>query len=256
MPVPVTRKATDRDVQKTVLAKRDRIVLEHMPLVKAIAARVRENLPAHVEVEDLVHAGIIGLFEAAEKYESEKHVAFGVYARHRIRGAILDSLRKSDWASRDLRRRQKELQEATHHLTGVLNRTPTDIEIAQHLGVDISRCRELMMNLQACGLLSSDSGLQFDDDGRAAEFPGASSNRPDTICAVQQRAALLESAMQVLSERHQKVVTMYYTQDMSMKEIGGALGINESRVSQLHKSALLKLNDALHGAGIFSSTDV
>ena len=102
------------------LARRDRVVLEHLPLVKAIAVRVHENLPVHVDLDDLVHAGILGLFDAANKYNPEKQVVFSSYAKHRIKGAILDSLRQLDWASRDMRRRHKQVEAATRDLASTL----------------------------------------------------------------------------------------------------------------------------------------
>src|SRR5277367_6766806 len=119
------------------LARRDRVVLEHLPLVKAIAVRVHENLPVHVDVDDLVHAGILGLFDAASKFNPDKQVAFSSYAKHRIKGAILDSLRQLDWASRDLRRRHKQVEAVTHDLAAQFERQPTEAEIAQKLGVDV-----------------------------------------------------------------------------------------------------------------------
>ena len=109
-------------------AARDQIVLEHMALVKAIAIRVHENLPVHVDLDDLVHAGVLGLFDAVDKYREEKKVAFHSYAKHRIKGAILDSLRQLDWASRDLRRRQKQIDAVSRELAHKLGRTPTDSE--------------------------------------------------------------------------------------------------------------------------------
>jgi RNA polymerase sigma factor (sigma-70 family) len=123
--------------QATKIARRDRIVLEHLPLVKAIAVRVHENLPVHVDLDDLVHAGVLGLFDAASKFNPDKQVAFSSYAKHRIKGAILDSLRQLDWASRDLRRRHKQVEAATRELAATLQRTPTESEIAQKLGVDV-----------------------------------------------------------------------------------------------------------------------
>src|SRR5215468_8375787 len=112
------------------LTRRDHVVLEHLPLVKAIAVRVHENLPVHVDLDDLVHAGILGLFDAAAKFDGEKQVAFHSYAKHRIKGAILDSLRQLDWASRDMRRRQRQLESLTRDLTARLGRTPTEVELA------------------------------------------------------------------------------------------------------------------------------
>src|SRR5215831_11725122 len=112
----------------TKTVKRDRVVMQNLSLVKAIAARVRENLPGHVELDDLVHAGILGLFDAAQKYNSGKCVAFATYAKHRIRGAILDSLRQQDWASRDLRRRYRQMESIVRELTTQLGCAPSDEE--------------------------------------------------------------------------------------------------------------------------------
>src|SRR6201995_4281729 len=125
--------------QSTKNARRDRIVLEHLPLVKAIAVRVHENLPVHVDLDDLVHAGIIGLFDAATKFNPEKQVVFSSYAKHRIKGAILDSLRQLDWASRDMRRRHKQVEAATRDLSSTLQRAPTEAEVAAKLGMDVER---------------------------------------------------------------------------------------------------------------------
>src|ERR1700751_3454913 len=119
--------------------KRDQIVLDHLPLVKAIAIRVHENLPVHVNLDDLIHAGVLGLFDAVIKFDDTKNVAFHAYAKHRIKGAILDSLREQDWASRDLRKRQKQVDALTHELAVKLGRTPTEAELAEQMGVSIER---------------------------------------------------------------------------------------------------------------------
>src|SRR5277367_4905653 len=132
--------------QAARMARRDRVVLEHLPLVKAIAVRVHENLPVHVDLDDLVHAGILGLFDAANKFNPDKQVVFSSYAKHRIKGAILDSLRQLDWASRDLRRRHKQVEAATRELAATLQRTPTEAEIAEKLGVDVERWRNMMID--------------------------------------------------------------------------------------------------------------
>src|ERR1700729_1909605 len=134
-------------------ARRDRIVLEHLPLVKAIAVRVHENLPVHVDLDDLVHAGVLGLFDAASKFNPDKQVAFSSYAKHRIKGAILDSLRQLDWASRDMRRRHKQVEAATRELAATLQRTPTEQEIAEKLGMDVERWRNMMIDLRNIGLI-------------------------------------------------------------------------------------------------------
>ena len=238
--------------QTAKIAKRDRIVLEHLPLVKAIAVRVHENLPVHVDLDDLIHAGVLGLFDAATKYEADKNVAFSSYAKHRIKGAMLDSLRQLDWASRDLRRRHKQLEAVTRELSLALNRTPTEAEIADKLGVDLHRWRQTMIEMRNVGLVSASTRSNEGDDLPAPDFPSNPDTQPDNMCAREQMRSALTAAMQVLPERYKKVVVLYYTNEMTMKEIGGILGINESRVSQIHKSALEKMQVVLQSSGISS----
>ncbi len=234
-------------------ARRDRVVLEHLPLVKAIAVRVHENLPVHVDLDDLIHAGILGLFDAANKYNPEKQVVFSSYAKHRIKGAILDSLRQLDWASRDMRRRHKQVEAATRDLASTLQRAPTEAEIADKLGMDVDRWRTMMLDLRNVGLISASTRSNENDDLPAPDFPSNPETQPDSICAREQLRSVLTVAMKTLPERYQKVVVLYYTNEMTMKEIGGVLGINESRVSQIHKSALEKMQTALQSSGITST---
>ncbi|MBK5294290.1 MAG: FliA/WhiG family RNA polymerase sigma factor [Acidobacteriia bacterium] len=234
------------------MTMRDSVILEHLPLVKAIAVRVHENLPVHVDLDDLIHAGILGLFDAVNKFDSGKQVAFSSYAKHRIKGAILDSLRQLDWASRDLRRRHKQVEAATRDLTATLQRNPTDAEMAEKLGVEQSRWRQMMVDLRNVGLVSASTRGQEGEDLPAPDFPGSVDTQPDVMCSRQQLRSTLAEAMKTLPERYQKVVVLYYTNEMTMKEIGGVLGINESRVSQIHKSALEKMGHVLESAGITS----
>ena len=233
--------------------RRDQVILEHLPLVKAIAVRVHENLPVHVDLDDLVHAGILGLFDAVSKYDAEKQVAFSSYAKHRIKGAILDSLRQLDWASRDLRRRHKQVEAATRDLAGELHRQPTEQEVSARLGVDQDRWRQMMLDLRNVGLVSASTRAQDRDDLPAPDFPSKIDTHPDFICVRQELRSALGVAMKTLPERYQKVVVLYYTNEMTMKEIGGILGINESRVSQIHKSALEKMAATLESNGISNS---
>src|SRR5713226_7746294 len=256
---PVRKKGEENPMKaKTVfvsaskIAKRDRIVLEHLPLVKAIAVRVHENLPVHVDMDDLVHAGVLGLFDAASKFNPDKQVAFSSYAKHRIKGAILDSLRQLDWASRDMRRRHKQVEAATRELASTLQRNPTESEVAQKLGMDQERCRNMMLDLRNVGLVSASTRSNDHEDLPAPDFPSKPETQPDSICAREQLRSVLGVAMKTLPERYQKVVLLYYTNEMTMKEIGGVLGINESRVSQIHKSALEKMQVVLQANGISS----
>jgi RNA polymerase sigma factor for flagellar operon FliA len=234
-------------------ALRDQIVLDHLPLVKAIAIRVHENLPVHVDLDDLIHAGVLGLFDAASKYNPDKKVVFHSYAKHRIKGAILDSLRQLDWASRDLRRRHKQVEAITRDLSTQLERMPTESEIAEKMGVEVERWRQMVVELRTVGLISASSRGTERENMSVPEFPAKQDSQPDNMCAQEQLREMLLVAMNTLPERYQKVVVLYYTNDLTMKEIGGILGINESRVSQIHKTALEKMATALQSAGIYSS---
>jgi len=183
------------------LSIRDKVILEHLPLVKAIAARVRENLPVHVDLDDLVHAGILGLFDAVNKFDPEKQVAFSSYAKHRIKGAILDSLRQLDWASRDLRRRHKQVEAATRDLTAELQRNPTDAEVAQKLGVEEGRWRQMMVDLRNVGLISASTRGQDGDELPPPDSPALptfslTSCAPASRCArrLRTRCALFRTA--------------------------------------------------------------
>jgi RNA polymerase sigma factor FliA len=250
---PAQQKPNAAAQQAARLARRDRVVLEHLPLVKAIAVRVHENLPVHVDLDDLVHAGILGLFDAANKFNPEKQVVFSSYAKHRIKGAILDSLRQLDWASRDMRRRHKQVEQATRDLAASLQRNPTEAEVAAKLGMDVDRWRTMMLDLRNVGLVSASTRANESEDLPAPDFPSKPETQPDSICAREQLKNVLGEAMKTLPERYRKVVLLYYSNEMTMKEIGGILGINESRVSQIHKSALEKMMVALQANGITSS---
>ena len=230
---------------------RDEIVLEHLPLVKAIAIRVHENLPVHVDLDDLIHAGVLGLFDAVAKYDDGKNVAFHAYAKHRIKGAILDSLRQMDWASRDLRKRQKQMDSITQELSLTLGRKPTECEMAAELGVSVERWRRMAMELRTVSLVSTSAKAESDRD-LAQEFPAMPQYQPDRMCQQRQLQTTLARAIGSLPERYQKVVFLYYTNEMSMKEIGDIIGVNESRVSQIHKTALKKMALALGSEGIHS----
>ncbi len=233
-------------------AQRDSVVVAHLPLVKAIAVRVHENLPVHLDLDDLVHAGILGLFDAVDKFDPAKKVAFSSYAKHRIKGAILDSLRQLDWASRDLRRRHKQVEAVTRELASVLYRNPTEAEVAAKMGVGVERWRRMTADLQQVGLVSISQRRNDQEDLPAPDVPARPDTQPDRMCARAELRDTLSRAMETLPERYRKVVVLYYTNDMTMKEIGGVLGINESRVSQIHKSALAKMATALGEAGIHS----
>jgi RNA polymerase sigma factor for flagellar operon FliA len=242
--------ATQINVTET---DRDQLVLKHLALVRAIAVRVYENLPVHVDLDDLVHAGIMGLFDAAVKYNGEKQVSFQGYAKHRIRGAILDSLRDMDWASRDLRRRHKQLEAITRELAATLERTPTEAEIAEKMGMDIARWRQVAIELRVVGLLSASSRAPENENQAVPEFPAGDALNPDVLTGQKELRSVLSTAMKTLPERYQTVIGLYYVGGKTMREIGDRMGINESRVSQIHRAALDRMQVNLQAAGISSS---
>jgi RNA polymerase sigma factor for flagellar operon FliA len=231
---------------------RDQIVLEHLPLVKAIAIRVHESLPVHVDLDDLIHAGVLGLFDSVTKYDATKNVAFQAYAKHRIKGAILDSLRQMDWASRDLRKRQRQAEAATQELSSRLGRTPTEQEMAHAMGVSVERWRKMTMELRTVGPASATPVNDTDRD-LTQEYPEKQEFQPDRMCERRELQATLARAMKSLPVRYQKVMFLYYSNDMTMKQIGDTIGVNESRVSQIHKIALKKMAVALESEGIRSA---
>jgi RNA polymerase sigma factor for flagellar operon FliA len=176
-----TTSVSVQNASKPTQQQRDQIVLDHLPLVKAIAIRVHESLPVHVDLDDLIHAGVMGLFDAVTKYDGTKNVVFHSYAKHRIKGAILDSLRQLDWASRDQRRRQKQVDSTTRDLASKLGRTPDDSEVANQLGVGLDRWRHMQMEMRVVGLVSATPNPDQDRD-RTQEFAATPEFQPDRMC--------------------------------------------------------------------------
>ena len=239
--------------KKDYFKRRDQLITQHLSVVTAIAASIQRSLPVHVDIDDLIHAGVMGLIDAASKYRQDKEVAFTTYAKYRIRGAILDSLRQLDWASRDLRKRYKQMEVVTRDLTTKLEREPTTHEIAGAMGLTYRRWQSLMVDFRALGLAGSQHRAPEREDQSTPETPCAAGLTPDRVFARSELRDRLSSAMRMLPERYRQVVELYYERDMTMKEIGGVLGVNESRVSQIHKSALERMQTALYQNGICSA---
>ena len=232
--------------------RRDELIVEHMPLVSAIAAHVQRSLSVHIELDDLIHAGLVGLFEAAVKYEADKKVAFSAYAKHRIRGAILDSLRQLDWASRDLRKRHRQMEAVKAELATKLQCDPSEEEIAAAMGLNAKRWRALMVDFRRINNMAAQTRADREEQ-TSIELPSAPAHNPDQAFVRSEMRAKLWSAMSTLPPRYRRVVELYYQKEMTMREIGDVLGVNESRVSQIHKSALQRLQAALDGRGIHSA---
>ncbi len=246
-------KTVRSQTQDAETSRRNELITEHLHLVTAIAAHVQRSIPVHIELDDLIHAGTMGLFDAATKYRDEKEVSFPAYAKHRIRGAILDSLRQSDWASRDLRKRYRQMEQVIAQLTTALGRTPTDNEVAKEMGLDSRRWQALMVDFRSLNAAATQTHVYEGDDQLAPEIPASPAQSPDRLFARSELRGKLGSAMQSLPARYQQVVKMYYEMDLTMKEIATRLGVNESRVSQMHKGALAKMQVALGANGVSAS---
>lgn len=226
--------------------EQERLMIEHLPTVRYLARRIHERLPQHVEIDDLVSAGVLGLIDAFRKFDPEKKVQFRSYAQFRIRGAILDSLRTLDWSPRDLRRKGRAIEEAIRALTARAGRAPSEPEIAAELGMELGEYQQLLGELK--GLEIGTLNIEHSEDSGEEELayiPNNPEDDPLFRCLKGEMQARLASAVDRLPERERLVMTLYYYEEMTMKEIGLTLGVVESRVSQIHASAVLHLRSML-----------
>lgn len=228
---------------------RERLILEHLPQIKYIAHRISTKLPAHVEMNDLVSAGVIGLLDAVEKFDPSRGVKFKTYAELRVKGAILDSLRNLDWAPRSLRKRSKDLEKAYKELEQRLGRPASDKEVSEQLGITLDEFYELIDQIKGLNL-GSFHELTFQDEERNSEplvkyVPDAPQADPFFVFHKTELRDLLAKAIDALPKKERLVVSLYYYDELTMKEIGKVLGVNESRVSQLHTKAMLRLRTKL-----------
>jgi RNA polymerase sigma factor FliA len=226
--------------------ERDLLLMEHLPTVRYLARRIHERLPQHVELDDLVSAGVVGLIDAFSKFDHNKKVQFKSYAQFRIRGAILDSLRTLDWSPRELRRKGRAVEDAIRAVTQRAGRAPSEQEIAQEMELSLSEYQLLLGDLKGLEIgslhmeRSEDSG-----DEELAYIPGAPEDDPLFRCLKGEMKQRLVDAIDELPEKERMVLTLYYYEELTMKEIGLTLGVVESRVSQIHSSAVLRLRVAL-----------
>lgn len=228
--------------------ERDRLLVEHLPTVRYLARRIHERLPQHVELDDLISAGVVGLIDAFNKFDHSKKVLFKSYAQFRIRGAILDSLRILDWSPRELRRKGRAVQESIQVLTHRLQRTPTEQEIAKEMGLSLNEYQLLLGDLR--GLEVGSLNLERTEDSNDEELAyvaGSPEEDPLFRCLQGEMRQRLIDVIEELPEKERMVLTLYYYEELTMKEIGLTLGVVESRVSQIHSSAVVRLRAALHG---------
>ena len=221
-------------------------VLAYLPLVRTVARRLHRSFPQHVELDDLISAGTIGLLDAAAKYQPGRDASFKGYAQVRIRGAILDSLRELDWGTRELRRRGREIQKAIASCEHRLGRAPEEAEIAAELEISLAALRESLGDLRQLEIGSLHVECGADTDEQEISFI-ADPSEPGALfhCMRGELRQRLAEAIEELPERERLVITLSYHEELTLKEIGSILGVVESRVSQLRSSAVLRLRAAL-----------
>lgn len=239
------------------VAIRDRLIRQYMPLVKWVAGRVSSGMPDSVEFDDLVGFGQFGLLDAINKFDVEKGVKFKTYASTRIRGAIFDELREMDWVPRSVRQKSKEIEEAIVELEAKLGRTASDAEIAKSMNMTEAEYQNTIMKVSGTSVLSLNDVWYSGDDsehisiGDSIEAPN--SLNPDVIVEREEVRRVIIQAIEELPENEKMVIVLYYHEDLSFKEIGQVLNVSESRISQLHTKANLRLRAKLTSVkkGIF-----
>ncbi len=234
------QKQTELDIEK-----RNDVVLEYFPMVKYIAARIARRIPSHVEVDDLVNAGTIGLIDAVDKFDSTRRVKFKTYAEFRIKGAILDELRALDWMPRSTRQKASRLERAYAELEQCLGRPATDVEIAEFLNISLDEFHVLLNEARGVRLISIDELYRcLDDkhDRNLLEYVADS----ETLDLVEllyfdQVYHIVVKAIEQLLEKERLVISLYYYERLTMREVGEILKVSESRVSQIHTRAIMRL---------------
>ena len=228
---------------------RDKIIRQYMPLVKYVAGKVSVGMPASVEFDDLVGFGQFGLLDAIEKYDPDKNVKFKTYAVTRIRGAIFDELRQLDWVPRSVRQKSREIEDTIGDLEAKLGRTASDAEIAGKLGVSEEEYQQTVMKLSGTSVLSLNdvwySGNDNDHMSIGDSIESPSSLNPDVIVEREEIRKIIIQAINELPEKEKMVIVLYYHEDLTFKEIGQVLEVSESRISQLHTKANLRLRAKL-----------
>lgn len=220
---------------------REQIIIEYAPLVKIVAGRLSMYLGGNVEYEDLVSYGVFGLIDAIDKFDTNKDVKFETYASLRIRGSILDQIRKMDWIPRTVRQRQRKIDEAIKSLEARTGKTPTDEMLAEELGVSGEELLSWQSQLKITNVVSLN---EFVESGNEPVMDAKGNFRfaqPEEVIAETELKRMLKDAMQLLTEKEQKVILLYYYEDLTLKEISRVLEVSESRISQLHTKALQKM---------------
>ena len=231
---------------------KEEVILEHTPLVRYIVNRIAVRLPSHIDLDDLQSTGVIGLMDAIDKYDPEKNCKFKTYAEFRIKGAILDQLRALDWVPRSVRQRSRKLESAYGELEQQLGRTATETEVAESMGLDMEKFHTLVNQVRGISMINLEEIRGTNADGESAGtfsdvIEDTSSENPFDSIKLLESKNLISDTIGSMPEKERLVVSLYYYEDLNMKEIGSILGITESRVCQIHTKAVMRLRGKLKG---------
>jgi RNA polymerase sigma factor for flagellar operon FliA len=223
------------------------MILKYTPLIKYIAHRLAMRLPPHIAVDDLVNSGVIGLMDAINKFDPNKKVQFKTYAEFRIKGAMLDELRSLDWVSRSVRQKAAQLEKAFQSLEKKKGRAAEDQEVAQELGISLENYFTMVNEINGV-FLTDLSGVrkkmpQFSDEDLLNLLADDKENQPFQILSLEELKEVLSRAIEELTPKERTVISLYYYEELTLKEIGEVLGFTESRICQIHTKAILKLRN-------------
>ncbi|MDP9188307.1 MAG: RNA polymerase sigma factor WhiG [Actinomycetota bacterium] len=229
---------------------RERLVVAYAPLVKFVAGRTGSRLPSHVEQADLISYGMLGLIEALDRFDPRRRIRFETFAMQRIRGAIIDELRSLDWVPRSVRSRARDIEEANSKLEHRLGRAPTDAELAEELDIEDSELQQALLQISKSSILALEELWMTPDASgdRVAlldTIEDESAPDPQAALDTSEVKERLQEAIQDLPERETMVIALYYFENLTLREIGEVLGVTESRISQLHSKAVLRLRSRL-----------
>ena len=224
---------------------REKLILEYAPLVKLVAGRLSMYLGYNVEYDDLCSYGIFGLIDAIDKFDMLKDVKFETYASLRIRGSILDQIRKMDWIPRTVRQRQRQIDAAIHEIEQTTGKAATDEQIAEKLGLTEDEYTDWQSQMKVTGVISLDEFTESGSDIPGDRYGNSHIVGPEEAIEKEELKQMLAEALQTLTEKEQQVILLYYYKDMTQKEISEVMEVSESRASQLHSKALQKLQKKL-----------
>ncbi|MDR2588021.1 MAG: RNA polymerase sigma factor WhiG [Spirochaetales bacterium] len=230
-------------------AIQDSFVIQYAPLVKYVAGKIAVSMPHNVEFDDLVSCGTFGLLDAIKKFDPDKHVKFKTYAVTRIRGAIFDELRSVDWVPRSVRQKSREVEETIRHLESSLGRAASDKELADAMGVSLKDFERTLQKISSTSILSLNdiwyTGEDNDNVSIGDSIESPRSQGPEAIVEKEEIRQVIIRTIDELPEKEKKVLVLYYYEDLTLKEIGKVLDVTESRVSQLHTKAIIRLRAKL-----------